>query len=57
MASRRSRQLTVFNGAGHPFVFNASGQQIAPGETRPADPDDPITQLYISKGYLILQEG
>lgn len=57
MASRRPRQPVVFNATGFAFVFNAAGQRIEPGESRQASPDDPVTQLYISKGYLIVQEG
>lgn len=57
MAPRRPRKFYVFNATGYPFAFNSAGQLIFPGATREADPEDPVTQLYLGKGYLIQQEG
>lgn len=57
MATRRPRQTVVFNTTGFSFAFNTAGQLIAPGQERPADPADPVTQLYLDKGYLIIKEG
>lgn len=57
MAPRRPRKSFVFNTTGRPFVFDAAGHSITPGQTREADPEDPLTQLYLAKGYLIVKEG